>query len=121
MPVKAARMLLLANAEGAIMLEKRPPSGIWGGLWSLPELTMEDDIADACKQRWGVQVQSSRDGLMLRHSFSHYHFDITPCEVRCKVLTRISDDAALHWYRPEKTRRLGLATPVKRILDQYAR
>jgi A/G-specific adenine glycosylase len=122
LPVKAARMLLLANAEGAILLEKRPPSGIWGGLWSLPELAMEDDIADACKQRWGVKVQHSRDGLTLRHSFSHYHFDITPCEVRLRAqLPQIRDDAALHWYRPKQSQRLGLAAPVKRILDQYAR
>jgi A/G-specific adenine glycosylase len=122
LPVKAARMLLLANTEGAILLEKRPPSGIWGGLWSLPELAMDEDIAGACEQRWGVQVQSSDDGLTLRHSFSHYHFDITPCEVRFKTRTlRVGDDAALHWYRPEQTKSLGLAAPVKRILDQYAR
>jgi len=122
LPVKAARMLLLANAEGSILLEKRPPSGIWGGLWSLPELAMGDDIADACEQRWGVKVQHSRDGLTLRHSFSHYHFDITPCEVRLRTqVPQISDDAALHWYHPQQARRLGLAAPVKRILDQYAR
>lgn len=122
LPVKAARMLLLANDEGAILLEKRPPSGIWGGLWSLPELDMDDDIAGSCAQRWGVRVQNSRDGLTLRHSFSHYHFDITPCEVQFKALAlRVSDDAALHWYRPGQTKSLGLAAPVKRILDQYAR
>ena len=122
LPVKAARMLLLTNAKGGILLEKRPPSGIWGGLWSLPELAMDEDIAIACEQRWGMQVKSSADGLALRHSFSHYHFDITPCEVRFRMrVAGVNDSAAQHWYRPGQTKRLGLAAPVKRILDQYAR
>lgn len=122
MPVKAARMLLLANAEGAFMLEKRPPSGIWGGLWSLPELAMDADIAAACAQRWGLQLQSSADGRVQRHSFSHYHFDITPCEVSCVAqVAQIREAESLYWYQPGRTKSLGLAAPVKRILEQYAR
>jgi len=114
--------LLLANEGGAILLEKRPPSGIWGGLWSLPELAMDDDITGACEQRWGLKVQNSQDGSAMRHTFSHYHFDITPCEVRCSGgALKISDESALRWYRPEQAKSLGLAAPVKRILDQYAR
>jgi A/G-specific adenine glycosylase len=120
LPVKSARLLLLEDGDGAILLEKRPPAGIWGGLWSLPELAMEDDIASACQQRWGVRVRSVADGERLRHTFSHYHFDITPCRVRFEPAAGLVNDGERHWYRASQTRSLGLAAPVQRILEQYA-
>ncbi len=122
LPVKAARMLLLADKSGAILLEKRPPSGIWGGLWSLPEFAMDEDIVTTCERRWGIRVQDSDDGTLLRHSFSHYHFDITPCRVRVHNRgVSVQGSAALQWFQPAGSTLPGLAAPVKRILEQYAR
>jgi len=120
LPVKAARLLLLEDGGGAVLLEKRPPSGIWGGLWSLPELAMDDDIRSACRQRWGLRVRGSSDGRQFRHSFSHYHFDITPCRVRLDTSTAQVNDANTCWYRTSQTGQLALATPVQRILEEYA-
>ncbi|MGB5396515.1 MAG: A/G-specific adenine glycosylase [Gammaproteobacteria bacterium] len=120
LPVKSARLLLLDDGAGAVLLERRPPSGIWGGLWSLPELAMEDDIASACQQRWGVQVHSATDGTRFRHSFSHYHFDITPCRVQLETSIALVKDANMRWYCAAQTRPLALAAPVQRILQEYA-
>lgn len=121
LPVKTARMLLLSSTDGAILLEKRPPIGIWGGLWSLPELAMDEDIASACVQRWGLRVRNADDGERVRHTFSHFHFDITPCRVRCEIAAaRVNDDACLQWYRPAMNQRLALAAPVQRILERYS-
>src|SRR4029077_15864311 len=39
LPVRRTRMLIAVNDEGAVLLEQRAPSGVWGGLWSFPELT----------------------------------------------------------------------------------
>ena len=120
LPVKAARLLLVDDGAGAILLEKRPPAGIWGGLWSLPELSMDDDIASACQQRWGLRVQSTADGSRFRHTFSHYHFDITPCRVHFKAGVALVNDADRRWYRASQSRPLALAAPVQRILKEYA-
>jgi len=69
-PIKATVMLLIRNEANGILLEKRPPSGIWGGLWSLPEVGDDDE---------GVLAGASV--MRFRHTFSHYHLDIDVREV----------------------------------------
>ena len=44
-------------AGGAVLLERRPPAGIWGGLQSLPELPEDADAADWVATRYGLAVQ----------------------------------------------------------------
>ena len=55
LPRKAVRVLLLERA-GEVLLERRPPAGIWAGLWSLPELALDDDVVAACRARFGLVV-----------------------------------------------------------------
>ena len=43
-PQKRTLMPMLANGDGAILLYRRPSTGLWGGLWSLPELDDLDDL-----------------------------------------------------------------------------
>jgi len=64
-PTKTTVMLLVQNEAGETLLEKRPPSGIWGGLWSLPEATD------------GELPKGTGESVMrFRHTFSHFHLDI---------------------------------------------
>jgi A/G-specific adenine glycosylase len=118
LPVKAARMLVLVDGDNRVMLEKRPPSGIWGGLWSLPEMPPEDDVAEHCRRHWQFEVDAVSDGEGFRHTFSHYHLDITPCRVRVKNPDQsVMEDERVVWYNIAQPDRLGLATPVKTILQ----
>ena len=55
LPQRAVRVLLIERA-GEILLEKRPAIGIWGGLWSLPELDVEADVAAHCRARFRARV-----------------------------------------------------------------
>ena len=57
MPVKRVKMLIINNNQGSVLLERRPPTGIWGGLWSLPETTTEEAVADVCSQRWALNCE----------------------------------------------------------------
>ncbi len=121
LPVKHTRMLLLVAENGAILLEKRPPSGIWGGLWSLPEVAMGQDVAAVCRQRWGVVVRQQQDLNAFRHSFSHYHLQITPCRVRITAIAagvRETDDC--RWLHCGSQRLPAVASPVAKILRRYA-
>ena len=52
-PQRDVRMLLITNADREVLLERRPPSGIWGGLYSLPELAAEDDPQGWCRRLSG--------------------------------------------------------------------
>ncbi len=72
-------MLLIVHA-GTLLLEKRPPSGIWGGLWSLPECEATREPEEAARSL-GVTVVSRRDLPEMTHVFSHFRLRILPCQL----------------------------------------
>ncbi|UCB55798.1 MAG: A/G-specific adenine glycosylase [Thiotrichales bacterium] len=123
LPVKAARLLILTDqASGRIMLEKRPPSGIWGGLWSLPEAAVDESVVQVCDQRWGLDILANEDGSSFRHTFSHYHLDITPCKVQVQPNQEgVKDSDEIIWCPSAEAAKRALATPVARIINQYAK
>ena len=117
-PVKSTYMLIFHNsAEQKVLLEKRPPQGIWGGLWSFPE---KDDISDfddlLSNQIMGDQ-QSTKQCPPIRHTFSHYHLDITPVIISLEKSNQsIMENTHWHWYDLAEPQELGLAAPVKKLL-----
>lgn len=118
LPVKQCQMLLIEHPDGGILLEKRPPSGIWGGLWSLPELATDADPEDFLLQRLNGSGEPTAL-TPLRHTFSHYHLDIQPVHIQLKrAPTVIMEDQQALWYNggPQQ---LGLAAPVKKLLDSW--
>ena len=119
LPVRRTRMLMLV-AEGTVLLEKRPPAGIWGGLWGFPEVTAETDVAAWCRERFGVPPRGIKAHAMLRHTFSHFHLDISPLEVRLSAAATVADAGIRRWQTLGETPKLGLAAPVKRLLDALA-
>jgi len=119
-PVRQTRLLILQNEAGHILLQQRPPAGIWGGLWSLPECP--DDITDI--PRWIKQQFKgtiTKTGESMRHTFSHFHLDITPIVALSGPDGRIMDDQHQLWYNPAKPKSLGLAAPIKKLLARYSR
>jgi A/G-specific adenine glycosylase len=63
--------MVLASFDGHVYLERRPEAGIWGGLWSLPEVN-GTPVEDWCRERLAREVQATESWDRLRHSFSHY-------------------------------------------------
>ncbi len=120
-PVKTTRMLVLLNKDKHIMLEKRPPAGIWGGLWSLPEIPLESDVKSHCQQQYQFEIQAADDSDSFRHTFSHYHLDITPCLVEVKNPDQcVMEAGRILWYNTAQPDRLGLPAPVKMILNRMS-
>ena len=121
LPVRRTQLLLVRDAAAAILLTKRPPSGIWGGLWSLPECAVGADIADWCRRRLGFDIEEEARWPVLRHTFSHFHLDIHPVLVRVGARAgAVMDDAESVWYNPQKPKQLGLAAPIQRLLNQLS-
>ncbi|HEY7772605.1 MAG TPA: A/G-specific adenine glycosylase [Marinagarivorans sp.] len=127
LPVKHTYMLLLQH-NGATLLEERPSSGIWGGLWSLPEFAELDALNTLIKKRWPKLKTLDKPIVhnTLRHTFSHYHLDITPVtqqasdrqavsEPKGKYATELEPRPEL-WYNPSSPTSIGLAAPVKKLL-----
>jgi A/G-specific adenine glycosylase len=116
--VRAVHMLILKNSEGAILLERRPPAGIWGGLWSFPECAMEVVPELWCQEALGLQGEAVRTLVRRRHTFSHFHLDITPVEIHVQSGDRIMDEAGRVWYNLNQPDARGLAAPVSRLITE---
>jgi A/G-specific adenine glycosylase len=118
LPVRAATFLILQN-KGHVLLHKRPPMGIWGGLWSFPEIGGEpinENIHAYCKQ---LKLSITQYDLLpvFRHTFSHYHLDIHPVIIPVKRLpARIMEDSLQIWYNPREPESVGLPKPVQVIM-----
>jgi A/G-specific adenine glycosylase len=118
-PVRYTQLLILSDANGRILLEQRPPVGIWGGLWSLPECAIDVEAATWCQHEMGYQVTSLEPLVRRRHSFSHFHLEITPVLIFVKNPTdRLMDAGAQVWYNLSQPDDRGLAAPVLRILQE---
>jgi len=121
LPERAVRMLLVRDASGGVLLEKRPPAGVWGGLWCLPELPVD---ADPLSWRNDSLRRSARIGRTLaprRHTFSHFHLHIEPVEILLNQPGYGVLEGALHlWYNPQQPENVGLAAPVARLLAEIA-
>jgi len=115
LPERSTTMLVLLH-RGEILLEKRPPVGIWGGLWSLPELNDDEVLARYCRRRFGVTRLSSRVLPSIAHGFTHFKLDITP--LRIDVLSRALNTAEPGhvWIPIEEARGAAIPVPVRRIL-----
>jgi A/G-specific adenine glycosylase len=118
LPVKQTVFTILENRRGEILLEKRPPAGIWGGLWSLPECPAREDIPAWIKRQFGSTVAGLKELKPLRHTFSHFHLDIRPYLAKFKSEVSVSDRDNIFWYKPGDDNRLGLAAPVKKLLHE---
>ena len=116
-PAESARIPRMDHVDGAVFLEKRPPSGIWGGLWSLPELADATQIDDWCSERLSATAESCTDMPTLRHSFSHYDLDIHPVVVRLQAASaRVADSAAGRFVPFDESDGVGLAAPVRKLV-----
>lgn len=119
-PVRQLQMLMLQNPRGEILLEQRPAQGIWGGLWSFPELATDTDPLDHARDHWGPALLEET-WATYRHTFSHYHLDIIPVWLQLEQAPQgIRADDRLLWYDPDRPPSVGLAAPVKRLLGQLA-
>ena len=117
-PVKQTLMLILQQETGSelILLYQRPPSGLWGGLWSLPQI---NDLRD-CTNETGLELLEDSIQMMepLRHTFSHFHLDITPVRATVNTPTDcVMEGKPLLWYNIHQPQNVGLAAPVKKLLS----
>ncbi|QLF93300.1 A/G-specific adenine glycosylase [Pseudomonas sp. ABC1] len=119
LPRKRTLMPLLANAEGAILLYRRPSSGLWGGLWSLPELDDLQGVSELAK-RHALTLGERRALPGLVHTFSHFQLDIEPWLVEVEQDGTNMAEADWLWYNLATPPRLGLAAPVKKLLKRAA-
>lgn len=117
-PEKSIQLLVLMNQQEQLLLEKRPQAGIWGGLWSLPELASDESIVLHIEQRFSTQVSSVIPLSSFRHTFSHYHLDISPSQIQMTAANWIMEGDKYQWFSQQEALALGLPAPVRSILEK---
>ncbi|HVY06083.1 MAG TPA: A/G-specific adenine glycosylase [Burkholderiales bacterium] len=120
LPHKSTVMLILQR-DREVLLEKRPAAGIWGGLWSFPEIARLDDAADFMLTRFGAEVAT--EGLLpdVRHGFTHYALTIRPALLRVTKLERRAQAPGYLWLAPADAMAAAVPAPVREILRQLNR
>jgi A/G-specific adenine glycosylase len=119
LPQKRTLMPIFANRNGEVLLYRRPSSGLWGGLWSLPELEHANAINSLASQH-GLQLGAQRELSGLTHTFSHFQLAIEPWLVQVDAAPAAVAEADWLWYNLATPPRLGLAAPVKKLLKRAA-
>jgi A/G-specific adenine glycosylase len=116
-PLRATTMVLACH-DGHVYLERRPETGIWGGLWSLPEVN-GTSVEDWCRERLAGKPGQIERWQVLRHSFSHYDLDIRPIVVRIEApLSKVADFADAGWHPLDNELPGGVAAPVSKLIEQ---
>lgn len=136
LPEKQAYFLILQQGE-QVLLQQRPPQGLWGGLYCFPQFAEKADLLAYLEQQ---QIRDYQQWIAFRHTFSHFHLDIVPIyaivqpnqAVKCGQSEMIAQKIAEmqpqyaanisatdnYWYNFKSPPKVGLATPMKNLLLQ---
>ena len=115
-PHRQTRMLVIISSR-EVLLEKRPPTGIWGSLWSLPELAIGADILKTLHLRFGLTGRLAREMIRVDHGFTHFSLAIFPVEIAVAKLPLRAMEPGLMWVDIEDATDAAIPAPVKRILE----
>jgi len=110
-------LMLVREQDGAVLLERRPEQGVWGGLWAFPEAPALDGLADWCLAKLGARPGKLSTHPVVAHAFTHFDLAITPVEARiAAVPARVMESGRWLWYKTRTPAKIGLAAPVTQLL-----
>ncbi len=113
---KQIHMLILSRGDGEVLLEKRPPAGIWGGLWSLPENEDEQMLAN----RFGYEAHQFLKMPEIQHRLTHMRIKIRPRIARTDPKPgKIETSPEQRWFNQDEWSHVGLPKPVLNLLRQH--
>jgi len=120
LPERETWFLMLCDAQGRVLLERRPPTGIWGGLWSLPEAATRAEADDWLRREGGADVVWSPMAA-LTHTFSHFRLNIRPLlAARQTPACDGVKDRPRVWYKPGQSPPGGIAAPVAQLVESLS-
>ena len=121
LPERRTLMLLLRDGEGRVLLSRRPPTGVWSGLWSLPEAADHDEARRFVSTHADSDFEDNRPLAPIDHAFSHFRLQITPLAWDgVRGAARIGDNPDLRWQSLATLSHVGLPAPVRRLLQSLA-
>jgi A/G-specific adenine glycosylase len=110
-------VFLLAMQGRDILLEKRGPAGIWGGLWCLPQFDEDDEELVEYVQRKGWQVEEQIALPVFTHTFTHFKLHITPLLLNLVHKPLQVHQAKSMWLNVNEALGAAIPTPVRQLLS----
>lgn len=114
-PTRRTWMLYMQDEQGNVGLYRRPQTGIWGGLWSLPEFDALTDLIDALP--YASVAQNVIEIEKFKHTFTHYHLWIHPVFVPLTTQNLSEWLIEVKWFNRLDALALGLPAPIRKILE----
>ncbi|MXY91683.1 MAG: A/G-specific adenine glycosylase [Gammaproteobacteria bacterium] len=123
LPVRSVTMFILQDSEGRVLLEKRPPNGIWGSLYSLPQIETHDGAPTLPASLSVLRLANEPHSELppFSHGFTHFQLDITPLHYRvAQTALAVAESGRWLWYSIADPAEVGLAAPVRKLLAALA-
>ncbi len=119
-PTRRSVALLVEAPSGAVLLERRPESGVWGGLYSLPEPGAGQSAHAWCRERLGAPARDVATYAVLEHAFTHFDLELRVERARLERAPACAmDDERMLWYNPQQRSSIGLAAPITSLLERF--
>jgi A/G-specific adenine glycosylase len=120
-PRRSVTVLVVEDPDGCVLLERRPARGIWGGLYSFPELADGDTAEQWCTRRLGAAVSDARELATIEHGFTHFDLDLAPRWLRLAAAPSVVHDGGdFLWHRPSAEPPVGIPAPVAALFGSLA-
>jgi A/G-specific adenine glycosylase len=119
-PKKSAVFIIVSDENNQVLLHKRPPTGIWGGLWCLPQATTSKKLKALVQNEYGVIYSNPKSLIKFEHRFSHFELECTILHSKLDQLeSRITEPELRTWASEKELAKLGLAKPISFALKTY--
>ena len=117
-------MVVAVNDGGSVLLERRPESGVWGGLWCLPQFDTDSAarayISHSLQPAPPALQSEPRSLASVEHAFTHFNLVMTPLIVRCAGESAVMEEGSTLWYNLKLPARVGLPAPIRNLLARVA-
>ena len=109
-------IVLLLERDGALLLEQRPPAGVWSGLWSFPEAPLGVDVRAHVPAHFGMSVTAATPMAPLTHTFTHFALTMHPVRVRVDTAPSALRMPGVEWFDVDAALAAAVPAPVRRLL-----
>jgi len=113
LPERRSGFVLITDGQH-LLLERRPPSGLWGGLLVPPEGAVDTVLA-----RYGLHQLDQRALPPLRHTFTHFRLLLEPVLCRVQAGSRVAEPGS-EWLALDTAAGAGVPTPIRKLIRQVA-
>ncbi|HEX5961312.1 MAG TPA: A/G-specific adenine glycosylase [Rhodanobacteraceae bacterium] len=118
LPERRTIFLVLRDRHARVLLQRRPPQGVWPGLWSLPEAADAAAAQELAARLAELDGKRATTAPEITHTFTHFRLRATQLEWRdVRAQGQIADDPALRWCSHAETAALGIPAPVRKVLQ----